>query len=139
MPFHDPPRFPQGFRCASRNVGLKPDAKDLSLFGCLVREYGEEMLDLPEPPEGVDGPGALWPRMEAAVGRGDAGFHVLGMGTDPLTFATDLLVAGTFEADLYDDLSALLKKRQRQDILVPLGQHLHREFDRLDLIPLGQG
>ena len=32
MPFHDPPRFPQGFRCASRNVGLKPDAKDLSLF-----------------------------------------------------------------------------------------------------------
>jgi glutamate N-acetyltransferase/amino-acid N-acetyltransferase len=32
MQFHDPPRFPQGFRCASRNVGLKPDAKDLSLF-----------------------------------------------------------------------------------------------------------
>jgi glutamate N-acetyltransferase/amino-acid N-acetyltransferase len=32
LPFHDPPRFPQGFRCASRNVGLKPDAKDLSLF-----------------------------------------------------------------------------------------------------------
>jgi glutamate N-acetyltransferase/amino-acid N-acetyltransferase len=30
--FHDPPRFPKGFRCASRNVGLKPDAKDLSLF-----------------------------------------------------------------------------------------------------------
>ena len=32
MPFHEPPRFPRGFRCASRNVGLKPDAKDLSLF-----------------------------------------------------------------------------------------------------------
>ena len=32
MQFHDPPRFPRGFRCASRNVGLKPDAKDLSLF-----------------------------------------------------------------------------------------------------------
>ncbi|MEP6619529.1 MAG: bifunctional glutamate N-acetyltransferase/amino-acid acetyltransferase ArgJ [bacterium] len=32
MPFHDSPRFPRGFRCASRNVGLKPSAKDLALF-----------------------------------------------------------------------------------------------------------
>jgi glutamate N-acetyltransferase / amino-acid N-acetyltransferase len=30
--FHDVPRFPRGFRCASRNVGLKPSAKDLALF-----------------------------------------------------------------------------------------------------------
>jgi glutamate N-acetyltransferase/amino-acid N-acetyltransferase len=30
--FHDPPRFPRGFRCASRNVGLKPSARDLVLF-----------------------------------------------------------------------------------------------------------
>jgi hypothetical protein len=32
MNFHEPPRFPRGFRCASRNVGLKPKAKDLALF-----------------------------------------------------------------------------------------------------------
>ena len=32
MPFHDRPRFPRGFRCASRNVGLKPTAKDVALF-----------------------------------------------------------------------------------------------------------
>jgi glutamate N-acetyltransferase/amino-acid N-acetyltransferase len=30
--FHDRPVFPRGFRCASRNVGLKPNAKDLALF-----------------------------------------------------------------------------------------------------------
>jgi glutamate N-acetyltransferase / amino-acid N-acetyltransferase len=30
--FHDTPRFPRGFRCASRHIGLKPDAKDLALF-----------------------------------------------------------------------------------------------------------
>ncbi len=30
--FHDPPVFPKGFRCASRNVGLKPTANDLALF-----------------------------------------------------------------------------------------------------------
>lgn len=32
MPFHDRARFPRGFRCASRNCGLKPEAKDLALF-----------------------------------------------------------------------------------------------------------
>lgn len=30
--FHATPAFPRGFRCASRNVGLKPSAKDLTLF-----------------------------------------------------------------------------------------------------------
>src|SRR5262245_15826450 len=30
--FHEPPVFPRGIRCASRNVGLKPSAKDLALF-----------------------------------------------------------------------------------------------------------
>lgn len=30
--FHATPRFPRGFRCASRNVGLKPSARDLTLF-----------------------------------------------------------------------------------------------------------
>lgn len=32
MDFHPAPRFPRGFRCASRNVGLKPADKDLALF-----------------------------------------------------------------------------------------------------------
>ncbi|MEO7513964.1 MAG: bifunctional glutamate N-acetyltransferase/amino-acid acetyltransferase ArgJ [Gemmatimonadaceae bacterium] len=32
MEFHERPRFPKGFRCASRNVGLKPEARDLTLF-----------------------------------------------------------------------------------------------------------
>ena len=30
--FDATPEFPRGFRCASRNVGLKPSAKDLTLF-----------------------------------------------------------------------------------------------------------
>ena len=30
--FDEHPRFPRGFRCASRNCGLKPGGKDLSLF-----------------------------------------------------------------------------------------------------------
>src|SRR5690606_16991618 len=32
MNYHRVPRFPRGFECASRNCGLKPVAKDLSVF-----------------------------------------------------------------------------------------------------------
>jgi glutamate N-acetyltransferase/amino-acid N-acetyltransferase len=32
MEFHERPIFPRGFRCASRNCGLKPAGKDLALF-----------------------------------------------------------------------------------------------------------
>jgi len=32
MTFDTTPVLPRGFRCASRNVGLKPEAKDLALF-----------------------------------------------------------------------------------------------------------
>jgi glutamate N-acetyltransferase/amino-acid N-acetyltransferase len=32
LPFHETPRFPQGFACASRHIGLKPEGKDLALF-----------------------------------------------------------------------------------------------------------
>jgi glutamate N-acetyltransferase / amino-acid N-acetyltransferase len=32
MTFHETPVFPTGFRCASRNCGLKPSARDLSIF-----------------------------------------------------------------------------------------------------------
>jgi glutamate N-acetyltransferase / amino-acid N-acetyltransferase len=32
LKFHEKPIFPLGFRCASRNAGLKPTAKDLALF-----------------------------------------------------------------------------------------------------------
>jgi glutamate N-acetyltransferase/amino-acid N-acetyltransferase len=36
MEFDSPPILPRGFRCASRNVGLKPAAKDLTLFAAEV-------------------------------------------------------------------------------------------------------
>jgi glutamate N-acetyltransferase/amino-acid N-acetyltransferase len=32
LSFHDRPRLPRGFRCGSRNIGLKPEAPDLALF-----------------------------------------------------------------------------------------------------------
>src|SRR5687767_11511022 len=34
--FHDPPRFPRGFRCAATLAGLKREGKDLALFASEV-------------------------------------------------------------------------------------------------------
>jgi glutamate N-acetyltransferase / amino-acid N-acetyltransferase len=36
MTFDETPRFPRGFRCASRNCGIKPAGQDLSLFASEV-------------------------------------------------------------------------------------------------------
>lgn len=36
MAFHDTPRFPRGFRCASTNCGIKAEGNDLSLFASEV-------------------------------------------------------------------------------------------------------
>jgi glutamate N-acetyltransferase / amino-acid N-acetyltransferase len=36
VPFHSTARFPRGFRCASRHIGLKPQGKDLALFATEV-------------------------------------------------------------------------------------------------------
>ena len=45
-------------------------------------------------------------RMTAALDTGRARPYLLGMGVDPLTFATDLLVAVVFDAATYDELFA---------------------------------
>jgi glutamate N-acetyltransferase / amino-acid N-acetyltransferase len=32
LEYHEVPKLPRGFRCASRNCGIKPAGKDLSIF-----------------------------------------------------------------------------------------------------------
>lgn len=84
---------------------------DFSLWRLLLREYAEELLgasedyDTTEAPYDYDG----WPfgaRMTAALDSGGARASVLGMGVDPLTFATDLLVAVVLDSATYDELLA---------------------------------
>jgi hypothetical protein len=82
-------------------------ANDLSLWRCMLREYAEELLGVPELEAPVDYAG--WPfarAMTAALDGGRIRAYVLGLGVDPLSLATDLLVAVTIEAGTYDDLFA---------------------------------
>ncbi|MGH3795188.1 MAG: helix-turn-helix domain-containing protein [Pseudonocardiaceae bacterium] len=83
------------------------ERNDFSLWHCLVREYAEELLGEPED----HGSGQIdydsWPfaaRMTDALRSGLISVHVLGMGVDPLTFATDLLTVVVFDAPLFDEL-----------------------------------
>ena len=79
---------------------------DFSLWRFLLREYAEEVLGARE----VEAPDyEAWPfavAMTEALAAGGITAHCLGLGVDPLTFATDLLVSVEFAAPVFDELFA---------------------------------
>jgi hypothetical protein len=84
-------------------------ANDLSPWRSLLHEYAEELLGAPEGHDTTAGPFDYdrWPfglRMTAARAAGLVRPWVLGLGVDPLTLATDLLVAVVIEAGAWDEL-----------------------------------
>jgi len=89
---------------AEWNVG-----NDFSLWRGMVREYAEELLGVPEDHDSERGPidYAAWPfagRMTACREAGLIRTWCVGLGVDPLTFATDLLTVAAFDAPVYDEL-----------------------------------
>jgi hypothetical protein len=81
-----------------------PSDADFSLWHFMVREYAEELLGEPERSD-VDY--AAWPfaaAMTEALRTGAIRAHCHGLGVDPLTFATDLLVSVSIDAPVFDDL-----------------------------------
>ena len=82
---------------------------DFSLWHCMVREYAEELLGVPEDHDSEHGPinYEAWPfaqRMTACQEAGLIRAWCVGLGVDPLTFATDLLTVAAFDAPVYDEL-----------------------------------
>ncbi len=80
---------------------------DLSLWKSMAREYSEEFLGTSE--DYQTSGGLLdyegWPfyrRLTAARREGRLSLHCLGLGVDPLTFATDVLAVAVFDAPLFD-------------------------------------
>lgn len=74
---------------------------DFDLWRFLLREYAEEVLGEPEV-EAPDYP--TWPFAVAMTGNPGIEAHILGLGVDPLTFATDLLVRVVIEAPVFDEI-----------------------------------
>ncbi|SEF88160.1 hypothetical protein SAMN04489712_102369 [Thermomonospora echinospora] len=81
-------------------------ADDLNLWRCMAREFSEEFLGTGE----EYGPGFSyedWPffrRLEAARRAGTVRVHCLGLGTDPLTLAVDVLTAVVIDDEVFEDL-----------------------------------
>jgi hypothetical protein len=91
------------------------EANDFDLWRGLLREYAEELLGADEDHElhrpAAAGPidYAAWPLAKVltdGLSDGSVRAWCLGLGTDPLTFATDLLAVVVIDAPLYDDLFA---------------------------------
>lgn len=82
---------------------------DFSLWRCMIREYAEELLgeseDRGSDHEPIDYD--AWPfvaRITRAREDGHVRPYCLGLGVDPLTFATDLLTVVVFDAAVFDEL-----------------------------------
>jgi hypothetical protein len=80
---------------------------DFSLWRCFVRELAEELLGGGEDYHSDTAPidYERWPLQAGLAGARRAGrlrVYWLGLGTDPLTLATDMLTVAVFDADLFD-------------------------------------
>jgi hypothetical protein len=85
------------------------EANDFDLWRGMLREFAEELLGADEDHGSETAPidYGRWPlarQMTDALGDGRVRAYCLGLGTDPLTFALDLLTVVVIDAPLYDDL-----------------------------------
>jgi hypothetical protein len=76
---------------------------DFSLWHCMLREFAEELGGHPED----YGPGPVdydsWP-FARRLSQGLTGVWCLGLGVDPLTYATDLLTVAVVDGPVFDEL-----------------------------------
>jgi hypothetical protein len=91
------------------NSDPQSESSDFSLWRCLLREYAEELLGRDEfyGTTGQTFDYSQWTfaqQMEEARRVDSLRVSVLGLGVDPLTLATDLLIACVIEDQVYDEI-----------------------------------
>lgn len=85
------------------------EVNDFFLWRNIIRELAEELLGQSEDHGSDLAPidYAAWPfaaRMNRELSKDSVRVHCLGMGVDPLTFATDLLTAVAIDAEVFDEI-----------------------------------
>jgi hypothetical protein len=101
------------------------EENDFDLWRGLLREYAEELLGESEEYGSEDAPidYAAWPLARAmtdALATGQIRAYCLGLGTDPLTFAMDLLAVVVIDAPLYDEIfGALVADNAEGRVIAP--------------------
>ena len=114
--------------------GPDPDREraDLSLWRSMLREFDEELRDRPESYGGD--PAGDWPfarRMTQALATGEVRVWCLGLGVDPLTWATDLLTVAVIESHLFDQLFSLAPRPNEEGRVLAARDFAPHVIDRI--------
>ncbi len=108
--------------------------EDFSLWRCMIREFAEELGGRSED----YGPGLVdydsWPfarHMADAVDRGQIRVWCLGLGTDPLTYATDLLTVAVIDSGVFDELFSLSPRSNAEGSVLAAREFAAHVIDRI--------
>jgi hypothetical protein len=109
---------------------------DFSLWRCMVREFAEELggrsedYDSERAPLDYDS----WPfarQLTEALDGGRVRVWCLGLGTDPLTYATDLLTAAVIDSDVFDALFGMTLQRNAEGTILAAREFAAHVVDRI--------
>jgi hypothetical protein len=110
------------------------ERRDFSLWRCMLREFDEELRGRSEEygtsPVDYD----AWPfarRMTAALEQGQIRVWCLGLGVDPLTYATDLLTVAVIGSRLFDELFSLAPRPNDEGHVLAAREFAAHVIDRL--------
>jgi hypothetical protein len=99
------------------------ERRDFSLWRCMLREFDEELRGRPE--EYGTGP------VDYALDRGQVQVWCLGMGVDPLTYATDLLTVAVIDSRLFDELFSLAPRANAEGSVLAAREFAAHVIDRV--------
>ena len=106
------------------------EREDFSLWRCMLREFDEELRGRPESTVDYD----AWPfarHMGAALDRGQIRVWCLGLGVDPLTYATDLLTVAVIDSRVFDELFSLAPRRNDEGNVLAAREFAAHVIDRV--------
>jgi len=109
---------------------------DFSLWRCMIREFAEELRGRSEDYGIQAGPVDYdsWPfarQMAEARDRGQIRVWCLGLGTDPLTYATDLLTVAVIDSHVFDALFSLSPRRNAEGSVLTAREFAAHGIDRV--------
>ena len=115
-------------------AGPEHERGDFSLWRCMIREFDEELRGRTED----YGPGPVdydaWPfarHMAAALDGGQIRVWCLGLGVDPLTYATDLLTVAVIDSRVFDELFSLSPRRNAEGRVLAAREFAAHVIDRI--------
>jgi hypothetical protein len=106
------------------------EREDFSLWRCMLREFDEELRGSPERAMDYD----TWPfarHMAAALDRGQIRVWCLGLGVDPLTYATDLLTVAVIDSRVFDELFRLDPRDNAEGSVLAAREFAAHVIDRI--------